>query len=94
MLREKPLDRSAFVNRGIVEDHDEQRLGKPLVELVEERQEHLGRAPLGPLPIEALGAEMQGAKQRGTLALGGVGTLACCALAKPAALDVGLIGKV
>ena len=36
VLREKVFNRSTFVNRGIVEDHEEQRLGQPLVELVEE----------------------------------------------------------
>ena len=55
VLLEKPFDRSTFVQLGIVEDHEEQRLGKPLVELVEEGQERLGRPPLGPFPIAALG---------------------------------------
>jgi hypothetical protein len=51
VLLEKVFDRSTFVNRGIVEDHEEQRRGKPLVELVEKGQERLGRASLGPFPI-------------------------------------------
>ena len=55
---EKLFDGAAFMNLGIVEDHEEQRLGEPLVELVEEGQKYLGRAPLGPLQVETLGPEM------------------------------------
>ena len=94
MLLEKAFDCAAFVQLGIVEDHEEQRLGKPLVELVEEGQEHLGRAPLGPFPVEALGPEMQGPEQRGALALGRGGDFGLGAFAKPPALDIGCIGKV
>ena len=94
VLLEKVFDRSTFVNLGIVEDHEEQRLGKPLVELVEEGQERLGRPPLGPFPITALGPEMQGPEQRGALALGRGGDFGLGAFAKPSALDVGFIGKV
>ena len=43
MLLEKAFDDTAFVNLGIVEDHDEQRLGEALVALVEEGQQRLGR---------------------------------------------------
>src|SRR5262244_1404366 len=59
VLLEKVFDRSTFVNLGIVEEHEEQRLGQPLVELVEKCQERLGRAPLGPFPGETLGPDMQ-----------------------------------
>jgi hypothetical protein len=58
VLREEPFDRSTFVNLGIIEDHEEQRLGEPLMELVEEGQKELGCAPLGPFPVETLGPEM------------------------------------
>ena len=58
MLLEKPIDRSTLVNLRIVEYDDEQRLREPLVELVEEGQKDLGRAPLGSFPVEALGPEM------------------------------------
>ena len=58
MLLEKAFDRSTLVNLGIVEDDEEQRLREPLVELVEECQKDLGRAPLGSFPVEALGPEM------------------------------------
>ncbi len=94
VLLEKVFDRSTFVNLGIVEDHEEQRPGKPLVELVEKCQERLGRPPLGPFPVEALGPEMQGPEQCGALALGRGGDFGLGAFATPPALDVGLIGKV
>jgi hypothetical protein len=94
VLLEKVFDRSTFVNLGIVEDHEAQRFGKPLVELVEEGQERLGRAPLGPFPITALGPEMQGPEPRGALALGRGGDFGLGTFAKPSALDVGFIGKV
>ncbi len=55
VLLGKVFDCATCVNLGIVEDHEEQCLGKPLVELVEEGQERLGRPPLGPFPIAALG---------------------------------------
>ena len=42
MLLEKPFDGSTFVNLGIIEYDDEQCLGEPLVELVEEFQKELG----------------------------------------------------
>jgi hypothetical protein len=58
VLLEKLFDGAAFMNLGIVEDHDEQRLGEPLVELVEEGQKYLGRASLGPFLVETLGPEM------------------------------------
>ena len=58
VLLEKLFDRSTFVNLGIVEDDDEQRLGEPLVELVEEGQKDLRGAPLGSFPVEALGPQM------------------------------------
>jgi hypothetical protein len=94
MLREKAFDGTAFVKLGIVEDHEEQCLGKPLVELVEEGQARLGRPPLGPFPIAALGPEMQGPEQRGALAFGRGGGFGLGAFAKPPALDVGFMGKV
>jgi len=94
MLLKKPFDCSTFVNLGIIEYYDEQCLGEPLVELVEEGQERLGRPPLGPFPIAALGPEMQGPEQRGALALGRGGDFGLGAFAKPSTLDVGFIGKV
>ena len=94
VLLEKVFDRSTLVHLGIVEEHEEQRRGTPLVELVEQCQERLGRPPLGLLPIEALGPEMQGPEQRGALALGRGGDFGLCAFAIPPALDVGCIGKV
>jgi hypothetical protein len=91
---EKAFDGSAFVQLGIVEEHDAQRLGEPLMELVEAGQKDLGRPPLGPFPIEALGPQMEGAEQRGALTLPGRGHFDLYACAKPSALDVGFIGTV
>ena len=94
MLLEKPFDCSTFVNLGIIEYYDEQCLGEPLVELVEEFQKELGGAPRGPFPVEALGPEMEGPEQRGTLAFGRAGDFGWCAFAKPPASDVGFIGNL
>jgi hypothetical protein len=58
VLLEKAFDRSTFVHRGIVEYDDKQRLRESLVKLVEECQKYLGRAPLGPFPVAALGTEV------------------------------------
>jgi hypothetical protein len=44
------------VNRGIIQDQDEQRLGKPLVQLMQKLQKEFGRAASGTLPIKVLGA--------------------------------------
>lgn len=35
MLREKPFDGTALVNRGIIQDQDQEGLGKPLMELMQ-----------------------------------------------------------
>jgi hypothetical protein len=50
--------------------------------------------PLGPFPIEPLGPEMQGPEECRPLAFGRCGGFGLRAFAKPAALDVGFIGKV
>jgi hypothetical protein len=62
VLGEKPLDGTALVNRGVIQDQDEQGRRKPLMELMQKLQKPRGRATRGALPIEALGAQMQGAK--------------------------------
>ena len=54
--REKPFDGTAFVNRGIIQDQDQEGLGKALMELMQKLQKARGCAAGGPLPIEALGA--------------------------------------
>jgi len=94
VLREKPLDRTAFVNRGIIQNQDQEGRGKPLMELMQKLQEALGCPACRTLPIEALGAEMQRAKQGGTLALPWRRHFDLLALATPAALDVGFIGEM
>ena len=57
-------------------------------------QKELGRPPLGPFPIEALGPEMEGAEQRGALTLSRDGHFDLCAFAKLSTLDVGFIRTV
>jgi hypothetical protein len=94
VLPEKPLDSPALVNRGIIQDQDEEGLGKALMELMQKLPKQLGRAPRGALPIEALGAHMQRTKKGGTLPLRWRRNFDLLALAKPAALDVGFIGKM
>ena len=94
VLGEEPLDGTALVNRGIIQDHDERGLRKALRELVQELQKELGRATRGALPIEALGTQMQGTKQGGTLTTRGGRHFDLVPLATPAALHVGLIGKM
>ena len=64
------------------------------MELVQELQEELGRAAWGALPIKALGAQMQGAKQGGALTPRWGRHFDLVPLATPAALHVGLIGKM
>jgi hypothetical protein len=94
MLGEKPFDGTAFVNGGIIQDQDEQRVGKALVQLMQKLQKQRGRATRGTLPIEALGTQMQGAKQGGTLALRWGRNFDLLAFATPAALDIGFVGKM
>jgi hypothetical protein len=94
VLPEKPFDRTTLVHRGIIQDQDQQGLRKPLLELMQKRQKARGCAACGPLPIEALGAQMQRAKQGGTLTLCWCRDFDVLALAKPATLDVGFIGKM
>src|SRR5215470_16495676 len=94
VLGEKPLDGTALVNRGVIQDQDAQGLRKPLMELVQALQEALRRAAWGTLPIEALGAQMQGAQEGSPLTPRGRRAFAPLALAKPAPLDVGCIGEM
>ena len=82
------------MNRGIIQNQDQEGRGKPLMELMQKLQEALGCPACRPLPIEALGAQMQGAKQGGTLALPWRRHFDLLALATPAALDVGFIGEM
>ena len=63
------------------------------MELVQALHEELRRAAWGTLPIEALGAQRQGAKEGRTLTPRGRRDFDPLALAKPAPLDVGCIGK-
>lgn len=94
VLRKKPFDGPALVNRGIIQDEDQQGRRKALMELVQKLQKPGGGAACGPLPIEALRAPTQRAKQGGTLALRWRRHFDALALAKPATLDVGDIGKM
>jgi hypothetical protein len=82
------------VHRGMVEYDDAQRLWDPLGELVEEGQQACGRAPLGSVPVAALGPAMEGADPRGALTLGRSGDFGVYALATPPALAGGCVGTV
>src|SRR5262245_37502816 len=94
VLRKKPLDGTAFVHRGISQNQAQEGRGKPLMELMQKRQEALGGPACCTLPIAALGAEMQRAKPGGTVALPWRRYFDLWALATPAALDVGCIGAM
>ena len=94
VLPEQPFDGPALVHRGVIQDQDQEGLGKALMELMQKLQKARRCAACGPLPIEALGAHMQRAKQGGTWPLRWRRHFALLALATPAALDVGFIGKM
>ena len=94
MLLHKPFDRSTFVNLGIVENQNQQDVGKTLMELVKKLQEPLRRASGGLFPIGFLGFEVQRPKERCTLALGGAGDCDLLPFPQPAALARGLVGEV
>ena len=89
---EKPLDGTALVHRGVIQDQDEQGRRKPLMELRQQRQEELRRAAWGPLPLAALGAQRPGAKEGRTLTPRGRRDVAPLAVAQPAPWDVGFMG--
>ena len=93
VLLQEPLDRAALMNCGIIQHQNQQGRGKALMELLQKLQTALGRAPCRTLPIEVLGAQMQRAKPRGPLALPWGRHCDLLALATPAALDIGCMGK-
>ena len=94
MLLHEAFHQVTFVNLGIVEDQENERLRKTLMELVEKLDEELRRAPRCSFPIHLLGAEMQGPKQSRTLPLGRTRHFGLFPLAKPAALHIGFIGPM
>ena len=94
MLLHKPFDRPTFVNLGIVENQNQQDVGKALMELVKKLQEPLRRASGCLFPRGFLGFEVQCPTERCTLALGGAGDFDLLPLPKPATLDIGLVGEV
>ena len=57
VLREQAFDRPALVNRGLIQDQDQQNLRKPLMELMQQLPKACGCAAHSPLPLEALGAQ-------------------------------------
>jgi hypothetical protein len=93
VLGEQPLDGTALVQRGVIQDHDAQGLRKALMELGQELQEALRRAAWGTLPIAALGAQRQGAQEGRTVTPRGRRDCAPLAWAPPAPLDGGFMGK-
>jgi hypothetical protein len=82
------------VNLGIVENPNQQDVGKALMELVKQRQEPLRRASGGLFPRGFLGFEVQCPTERCTVALGGAGDLDLLPLPTPATVDIGLVGEV
>jgi hypothetical protein len=94
VLHEKPFHGTALVNRGIIQDQDQAGVRKALMELMQKLQKARRGAACSSLPIEALGAEMQRAEEGRTLTLRGCRDFDLVALATPAPLDVGFIGKM
>ena len=94
VLPEQPFDGPALVHRGVIQDQDQEGLGKALMELMQKLQKARRCPACGPLPIEALGAQRQRAKQGGTVPLRWRRDFDVLALATPATLDVGFIGKM
>jgi hypothetical protein len=94
VLGEKLFDSTALVNRGMIQDEDEQGIRKALVELMEKLQEELGGSACSALPIETLATQMQSAKQGRTLTPRWRRHFDLASLATPAALHVGFIGKM
>jgi hypothetical protein len=94
VLRKEAVDRTALVNRGIIQDQDQQGFRKSLMELMQKLQKARRCTTCSPLPLEALGAQMQRTKQGGTLPLHWRRDFDLVALAKPATLDVGFIRKM
>ena len=45
VLGEEPLNRTALVNRGIIQNQDQQGRGEPLMELMQKLQEELSGCP-------------------------------------------------
>ena len=94
MLLHEAFHQSTLVNLRIVKDEKNQRIGKALMELMQKLDEEFRRATWCPFPIHLLGAEMECPKERGPLTFGRAGDFDLFPLAKPAALDRGLIGPV
>ena len=94
MLLHEAFHQVTFVNLGIVEDQENDRLRKTLMELMEKLDEELRRAPWRSFPIHLLGAQMQRPKESGTLALGRARHFGLFPPAKPAALHIGFVRPV
>ena len=93
VLHEKPFHGTALVNRGIIQDQDQEGVRKALMELMQKRQKARRGAACSALPIKALGPKMQGAEEGRTLTPRGRRDFDLVALATPAPLDVGFMGK-
>ena len=94
VLPEKPFDGPALVNRGIIQDQDQEGVRKALMELMQKLQKARRGAACSSLPIKALAPKMQRAEEGRTLTLRGRRDFDLVAFAKPATLDVGLVGKM
>ena len=94
VLVHKPFDGKTLMDFGIIEDHENQRLGKAMVGLVEKVDKQLRRATWCSFPIKLLCVEVERPEEDSTLALVRAGNFGFVPLAKPAALDTGRIGPV
>ena len=78
----------------VVEDQQDERIAKALMELMEKGNEGFGRAAGCSFPVHLLCAQMKGSKECRALALGWTRDFALFALATPAPLYIGLIAPV
>ena len=94
VLHEKSCHGTALVNRGIIQDQDQEGVRKALMELMQKLQKARRGAACSSLPIKALAPKMQRAEEGRTLTLRGRRDFDLVAFATPAPLDVGFIGKM
>ena len=94
MLLHKSFHQTASVDLSVVEDQQDERIAKALMELMEKGNEGFGRAAGCPFPVHLLCAQMKGSKEGRALALGWTRDFALFPLATPAPLYIGLIAPV
>ena len=94
MLLHKSFHQTTSVDLSVVEDQQDERIAKALMELMEKGNEGFGRAAGCSFPVHLLCAQMKRSKERRALALGWTRNLALFPLATPAPLHIGLIAPV